>query len=60
MSLNIPIWKLRDWIDIEKLDWDLLSFNSRAIKLLEENPEKINWDNLSSKANAIELLEKNL
>ena len=35
--------KLRDWIDINKLDWDMLSLNTnlKAIELLEENPEKI-------------------
>ena len=59
MSLNRPIYKLLDWIDMNDLDWDMLSFNTRAIQLLEENPEKINWDYLSSHINAIELLEKN-
>ena len=50
---------LRDWIDINKLKWDYLSFNSNAIILLKENQNKINWTNLSSNPNAIELLEKN-
>jgi hypothetical protein len=44
MSLNRPIWKLRDWIDTEKLDWEMLSYNKNAIKLLEENQDKIDWD----------------
>ena len=40
MSLNRPIWKVRDWIDIEKLDWNMLSLNPhiKAIEILEENP----------------------
>jgi len=57
MSLNKPIWKLRDWIDKSLLNWKLLSKNPNAIKILEENRDKINWISLNS--NAIELLEKN-
>ncbi len=34
MSLNRPIWKLRDWIDEDKLNWQLLSSNPNAIHLL--------------------------
>ena len=47
MSLNKPIWKLRDWIDKDKLDWDMLSFNKNAIDLIKENPEMIDWIFLS-------------
>jgi hypothetical protein len=47
MSLNKPIWKLRDWIDINKLDWDMLSLNPNAIELIKANQDKIDWDNLS-------------
>ena len=45
MSINTPVWKLRDWIDYNNLDWDSLSLNKKAISLLslEENKEKINW-----------------
>ena len=46
--------KLRDWIDINKLNWKILSYNLNAIELLEENPEKINWYGLCLNANAIE------
>ena len=62
MSLNKPIWKLRDWIDIDKLEWDYLSLstNKNAISLLEKNLDKIDWSNLSENKNAISLLEKNL
>ena len=38
MSLNRPIWKLRDWINVEILHWNFLSFNPNAINLLKENP----------------------
>ncbi len=29
--------KLLDWIDIGKIDWNSLSYNSNAIELLKEN-----------------------
>jgi hypothetical protein len=62
MSLNRPIWKLRDWIDKEKLDRDNLSRNkidnNEIIELIHENPEDINWFYLSYNKNAIKLLEK--
>ena len=28
--------KLRDWIDINKIDWDYLSYNINAIELLKK------------------------
>ena len=39
--------KLRDWVDISKLDWMFLSENKNAIELLKENQDKINWSNFS-------------
>ena len=51
--------KLRDWIDIDKLDWNNLSLNPNAIDLLEKNFDKINWYMLSANPNAIHLLEQN-
>ena len=59
MSLNKPVWKLRNWIDIKKLDWHSLSFNPNAIEILEKNEDKIDWYYLSYNPNAIELFEKN-
>ena len=50
---------LLDWINIEKLDWDLLSQNPNAIDLLKVFPTKINWKYLSKNPNAIELLQGN-
>lgn len=51
MSLNKPIWKLRNWINPKNLNWRLLS----------ENPDKINWLILSRNSNieAIKMLEEN-
>ena len=59
MSSFTPIYELRDWIDINKLYWNLLSGNPNAIKLLEQNPDKIDWSCLSENPNAIKLLEQN-
>ena len=51
--------KLRDWIDINKINWHELSLNPNAIELLKENKDKINWKKLSNNLNAIELFENN-
>jgi len=59
MSLNKPVWKLRDWIDESKLNCEWLLSNPNAIELQEENQDKINWIRLSLNPNAIDLLEKN-
>ena len=34
--VNTPIYKLRLWIDENKINWDRLSGNPRAIHLLEK------------------------
>ena len=52
--------KFRDWIDINKIDWEFLSRNPNAIHLLEQNLNKIDWCWLSVNRNAIHLLERNL
>ena len=54
MNINDKMLKLRDWIDINKIYWNWLSFNINAIELLKENKDKIDWDSLSSNPNAIE------
>ena len=53
---------LKDWIPLNKLDWDNLSLNDNAIDLLEleENYDKINWHHISLNPNAIDLLKKKL
>jgi len=60
MSLNKPIWKLKKWIDINKINLYNLSENLNAIDYLKQNKEKIKWNHLSSNINAIEILEENL
>ena len=42
------IYKLLDWIDIDKINWHLLSENPNAIHLLEKNKEFINWNRIST------------
>ena len=49
-------YKLRSWIDINKLNWVFLSKNPNAIHLLENNLDKINWTFLSENP----ILENNL
>jgi len=54
------IYKLRDWINIDQINWHSLSYNPNAIHLLEQNMDKINWYSLSRNPNAIHLLEQNM
>ncbi len=44
-------YKLREFIDENKLNWVYLSGNSNAIELLKENPDKISWISLSLNKN---------
>ena len=61
--MNKPIFILKAWIDVKKIDWDGLSKNPSpgAIKLLKQNPGNIDWSCLSLNTNpdAIELLKQN-
>ena len=50
---------LRNWIDINKLDWSSLSLTVNAMELLENNQNKINWVHLSLNENTISLLKEN-
>ena len=52
-------WKLRSWIDIDKLNWNFITSNPNAMYLLESNPDKIDWFLLSTNSYAIHLLEEN-
>ena len=54
------MYKLKSWINIDKIKWEWLSENPNSIHLLEKNRDKINWDGLSCNPNAIHLLEKNI
>ncbi len=54
---NKPFLKLREWINIDKLNWFKLSKNYNSIDLLRNNLDKINWYYLTENINAIDLLE---
>jgi hypothetical protein len=43
------LYKLKDWIDPDKLRWFNLSrnTNAEAVEMLKKTPEKINWGALS-------------
>ena len=58
-TIDYTPYKLLDWIPLDKIDWDQLSFNPNATSLLEQNPDKIDWDYLSLNSKAIHLLEQN-
>ena len=55
------MFKLKDWIDQDKINWNMLSENPEALSLLEQNQDKIDWSYLSRNpsARAIALLENN-
>ena len=55
------MFKLKDWIDQDKINWFGLSANpsAGAISLLEKNQDKIDWFQLSANPSALTLLEKN-
>lgn len=48
-------YKLRDWININKIRWDFLSQNPQAIRLLEQNLDKINWCDLIKNPSIFEI-----
>ena len=54
------MYKLKDWVHIDKMDWYILSRNPNVIHLLENNMDKIDWNGLSNNPNAMQLLEKNM
>ena len=53
-------YKLLDWIPESAINYNTLSLNPRATRLLEKNQDKINWSILSSNPEAIHILEDNL
>jgi hypothetical protein len=57
--IYVKMLKLRDWVYINKIDWECLSLNPNTIELLKENKNKIYWWGLSSNPNAIKLLKEN-
>jgi hypothetical protein len=61
ISYPTPSYKLKNWINPEKINWAELSANPNGMELLQEYPDKIDWDGLSSNKspNAIDLLRDN-
>ena len=53
--INQKMYKLRDWINIDNLDWSYLSLNPNAIHLLEKNQDKIDWKLISKNPNIFEI-----
>ena len=53
------IIKLRNWMNINKFNQQLLSLNLNSIELLSNNQDKINWNFLSKNSNAIKFLKEN-
>lgn len=45
--------ELRDWINIDKINWSLVTRNPNAFELLKLNQDKIDWNQLSQNPNAI-------
>ena len=43
--MNEVVYKLRDWIDKDKINWTGISININAKNLIEANIDKINWYN---------------
>lgn len=45
--------QMREWIDLENIDWDWLSRNTNpaVMKLFNMNRDKINWKNFSKNPN---------
>jgi hypothetical protein len=58
------MYKLRDWIESHKdeLDWNRLSTDPKAMRLLQENPDKIRYKYLCANTHpeAIRLIEKEI
>jgi hypothetical protein len=52
-GVNKPIYKLRDWIDINNLNWKELSLNphSAIIQIFQDNIDNIDIENLSYNSN---------
>jgi len=58
----MPIWKLRNWIPFERLNFVYLSNNHHpmAIDILKQNIDKIDWNCLSANPSALDIIEPNL
>jgi len=54
--MNNPVYKLLDWVDINKLCWKGLSRNPNAIDLLKQNLDKINIIELLDNSNILDII----
>ena len=54
--MNHPVYKLLDWIDINKLCWEGLSRNPNAINLLKQNLDKIDIIELLDNPNILDII----
>lgn len=54
--MNFLNYTMRIWINMEKINWNILSSNQSAIHLLKTNQDKINWKLLSDNPSAIETM----
>jgi hypothetical protein len=52
--------KLLDWVDINKIDWDMMSMNSRGLDLINKNIKNkninLNYVSLNTNVDVIEIL----
>jgi len=55
--MNNPVYKLLDWIDINKLYWDGLSRNPNAINLLKNNLDKVRLTWLLENPNVLDIID---
>ena len=46
-------YKLKEGINIDKINWNMLSKNPNAISLLKANPDKIDYQGLSNNENPL-------
>ena len=58
MSLNKPIWKLRNWIPEKKLEWFYVAMNSNATQLLLDRKNWINPAYLALNPNVLDIIHK--
>ena len=55
-----PLYKLLDWVPVEKLDRNGLSYQPKAVEFLRENPKYINWKIIASNSAALSIIEENI
>ena len=55
-----PLYKLLDWIPVEKLEMRELSEQPEAVEFLRENPEYIDWQTITSNSAAVSIMENNI